>query len=175
MDGTFETVRNEWCTAQWRHRYMFSCSAIVTTNWCQSVKTRLRSWLTSWGTFDASTEKWRWTLKTCNIRLLKRELNQHPAFDRLTSATRASPSLFVSCSDRQRDSDEKNLERMIKELARTEEIYDVTLEDVAAALLVNNATRETLEAEEEKTLRAEEALRVRHPYLSSRWQARRKR
>ena len=49
---------------------------------------------------------------------------------------------------------------MIKELARTEEIYDVTLEDVAAALLVNNATRETLEAEEEKTLRAEEALRV---------------
>ena len=57
---------------------------------------------------------------------------------------------------------------MIKELARTEEIYDVTLEDVAAALLVNNATRETLEAEEEKTLRAEEALRVRHPYLSSR-------
>ena len=76
--------------------------------------------------------------------------------------------MFVSCSDRQRDSDEKNLERMIKELARTEEIYDVTLEDVAAALLVNNATRETLEAEEEKTLRAEEALRVRHPHLFSR-------
>ena len=50
---------------------------------------------------------------------------------------------------------------MIKELARTEEQYDLTLEELAQALLVNQATRENLEAEEEKTLREEDALRVR--------------
>lgn len=50
---------------------------------------------------------------------------------------------------------------MVKELARTEEQYDVTLDELNQAILVNQATREALEGEEEKTLREEDQLRVR--------------
>ena len=65
-----------------------------------------------------------------------------------------------ACSDRQKLADDKNVQRMIKELSRTEQQYDTTLEELAQTQIINQAIREQLEAEEERTLQAEEALRV---------------
>ena len=64
-------------------------------------------------------------------------------------------------SERQKIADDKNVERMIKELERTEQQYDTTLEDLAQVTILNGATREQLQSEEERTLQAEDRLRVR--------------
>lgn len=64
--------------------------------------------------------------------------------------------------DKQKAADEKNLERMIKELERTEKQYDSTLEELAQNNLINTSTRQQLQEEEDRTLQAEEQLRVSH-------------
>lgn len=64
------------------------------------------------------------------------------------------------CSTKQKKADEKNLERMVRELEKTEKQGDVTQDELAQVSIINNAVRDQLRHEEEKCIQAEEALRV---------------
>ena len=63
--------------------------------------------------------------------------------------------------NRQKLADEKNIERMKKELDKTTEQIVMTNEDLGNVSIINNAIREQLQNDEERCLQAEEALRVR--------------
>ena len=63
-------------------------------------------------------------------------------------------------SDKQHKADEKNVERMKKELDRTEEQLAICKEDLSTASLSNSAIRNQLAKHEEKCISVEEQLRV---------------
>jgi hypothetical protein len=63
-------------------------------------------------------------------------------------------------SERQKIADQKNIERMKKELERTLELMKVTNEDLASVTIINNATKDQLQAQEDKALHTEESLKV---------------
>ncbi|ELT93268.1 hypothetical protein CAPTEDRAFT_227270 [Capitella teleta] len=62
--------------------------------------------------------------------------------------------------ERQKVADQKNIARMNKELDRTRDLILVTNEDLASVTIINNATKDQLQAQEEKSLQTEDALKA---------------
>ena len=82
-------------------------------------------------------------------------------FDEITMDNGDLNRKIADC-DRQKNADEKNLERMKKEYEKTEEQLNMTKEDLGDVFIINNDIKEQLEKEEEKCRRAEEALKVNY-------------
>ena len=80
-------------------------------------------------------------------------------FDEITMDNGDLNRKIADC-DRQKNADEKNLERMKKEYEKTEEQLNMTKDDLANVFIINNAIKEQLQNDEEKCIRAEESLKV---------------
>lgn len=69
--------------------------------------------------------------------------------------------LDLPISDKQKIKDEKNIVRMIKEFDRTEQLVEVTMDELGQISIINSAVRDQLRNEEDNCLMAEEQLKVR--------------
>lgn len=72
----------------------------------------------------------------------------------------SKPSYFVR-SQRQKDQDEKNVRRIHKEMQKIDGQLAVTMDEYNRIAAINASIRDQLIAEQEKTHKMEESLKVR--------------